>query len=53
MEIALLGLRLVIGIDMTGTAWALGAVAAGLLGGLGAVLSGRLTPERGGQPDPA
>ena len=39
-----------LGIDMTGTAWALGALGAGVLGGVGAVLSGRLTPEPGGQP---
>jgi putative oxidoreductase len=35
------------GLDLTGTAWALGALGAGVLGGLGAVLSGRLAPERG------
>jgi putative oxidoreductase len=43
-------------IDWSGTAWALGALGAGVLGGLGAVLGGRLTPERGagpGQPDAA
>ncbi|MFL5893253.1 MAG: DoxX family protein [Solirubrobacterales bacterium] len=30
-----------LGIDMTGAAWALGALGVGLLGGVGAVLSGR------------
>jgi len=43
-------------IDMSGTDWALGALGAGVLAGLGAVLGGRLTPQRGtdrGQPDAA
>jgi putative oxidoreductase len=31
-----------LGIDLAGTGWALGALGAGVLGGLGAVLSGRL-----------
>src|SRR5919201_41033 len=31
-----------LGLDLNGTGWALGALAAGLLGGLGAVASGRL-----------
>ena len=31
-----------LGLDLAGTAWALGALAAGLLGGIGAVLAGRL-----------
>ena len=35
----------VLGIDLAGTGWALGALAAGLSGGLGAVLSGRLASE--------
>ena len=35
-----------VGIDLTGTLWALGALGAGVLGGLGAVLSGRLVPDR-------
>jgi putative oxidoreductase len=45
-----------LGIDLTGTAWALGALGAGVIGGLGAVLSGRLAHRRGaghGQPHPA
>lgn len=45
-----------LGIDMTGTAWALGALGAGLLGGIGAVLSGRFVSRRQrehGQPTPA
>ena len=39
-------------LDLAGTGWALGALGAGLLGGLGAVVSGRLTGARqpGGQP---
>jgi putative oxidoreductase len=32
-----------LGIDLTGTGWALAALGAGLLGGIGAVLSSRLT----------
>jgi putative oxidoreductase len=46
----------VLGIDLAGAGWALGAFGAGVLGGLGAVLSGRLASERGadhGQPDAA
>jgi putative oxidoreductase len=31
-----------LGLDLAGTAWALGTLGAGILGGLGAVLSGRL-----------
>ena len=45
-----------LGLDLTGTGWALGALGAGILGGLGAVLSGRLVSEhgtRGGQPHAA
>jgi putative oxidoreductase len=45
-----------LGIDMTGTEWAVGALGAGVLGGLGAVLSGRMTTAAGadhGQPDAA
>ena len=41
---------------MAGTEWALGALGAGVLGGLGALLSSRLVAERGaghGQPDAA
>jgi putative oxidoreductase len=34
-----------LGLDIAGTAWALGALAAGALGGIGAVLSGRLAPR--------
>jgi putative oxidoreductase len=43
-------------IDIAGTDWALGALGAGVLGGLGAALSGRLAPGRPsdrGQPDAA
>ena len=43
-------------LDVAGTGWALGALAAGLLGGLGAVFSGRLVHEREsgrGQPHAA
>jgi putative oxidoreductase len=45
-----------LGIDWTGTGWALGALGAGILGGLGAVLSGRLVTHHGhgrGQPHAA
>jgi putative oxidoreductase len=35
------------GLDLAGTGWALGALGAGILGGLGAVFSGRLIAERG------
>jgi putative oxidoreductase len=45
-----------LGIHMTGAGWALGALGAGLLGGLGAVVSGRLVSSRSadhGQPHPA
>jgi putative oxidoreductase len=35
-----------VGIELTGTLPALGALGAGVLGGLGAVLSGRLAPDR-------
>jgi putative oxidoreductase len=34
-----------LGLDLAGTGWALGALGAGLLGGLGAVLSGRLVRD--------
>ena len=53
MEIALLDNAL--GIDWSGTGWALAALGAGVLGGLGVVLSGRLIPARAdpGQPDAA
>jgi putative oxidoreductase len=37
-------------IDLAGTGWALGALGAGLLGGLGAVLGGRLASQR--EPGP-
>jgi putative oxidoreductase len=43
-------------IDLSGAGWALGAFGAGVLGGVGAVLSGRLTSEAGadrGQPNAA
>jgi putative oxidoreductase len=42
-----------VGIDLTGTLPAVGALGAGVLGGLGAVVSGRLVPARDsghGQP---
>jgi putative oxidoreductase len=43
-----------LGIDMTGTAWALGALGAGLLGGIGAVVSGRfVSRERHGHGHPS
>jgi putative oxidoreductase len=45
-----------LGLDVAGTGWALGALGVGLLGGIGAVLSGRLVSERGasrGQPHAA
>jgi putative oxidoreductase len=35
-----------VGIDLTGTLSAVGALGAGVLGGVGAVLSGRLAPDR-------
>jgi putative oxidoreductase len=38
-----LSLDEVLGLDMAGTGWALGALGAGILGGVGAVLSGRRT----------
>lgn len=42
------------GLDLAGTAWALGALGAGILGGVGAVLSGRLLAAPGSdQPSPA
>jgi hypothetical protein len=41
LEIALLALDYVLDLDLAGTGWALGALGAGILGGLGAVLSGR------------
>jgi putative oxidoreductase len=39
------------GFDLHGTIWAIAAVAAGVVGGLGAVLSGRISAGR--QPHPA
>jgi putative oxidoreductase len=45
-----------LGIDLAGTGWALAALGAGVLGGLGAVLSGRLASARAhgrGQPHAA
>jgi putative oxidoreductase len=45
-----------LGLDLAGTGWALGAAGAGLLGGIGAVVSGRLVSERAagrGQPHAA
>ena len=40
-----------IGIDLTGTGWALAALAAGLLGGLGAIASGKLAGRERGTHD--
>jgi putative oxidoreductase len=43
-------------IDMTGAGWALGALGVGILGGIGAVISGRLAsrhPREHGHPTPA
>jgi putative oxidoreductase len=37
-----------LGLDVSGLGWALAALGAGLLGGLGAVASGRLTQRHGG-----
>ena len=43
-----------LGIDWSGTGWALGALGAGVLGGLGPVLGSRLmSPRDHGQPDAA
>jgi putative oxidoreductase len=48
-----------LGIDLTGTGWAVAALAAGLLGGIGAVAGGRLVARqrthrrRPGHPSPA
>jgi putative oxidoreductase len=45
-----------LGVDLNGTAWAFGALGAGIIGGLGAVLGGRLASAResgGGQPHAA
>ncbi len=39
-------------LDLAGTGWALAALAAGLLGGLGALASGRLTHHRGSPAHP-
>jgi putative oxidoreductase len=45
------------GIELTGAGWALGALGAGVLGGIGGVLIGRLSLRRGrpthGEPDTA
>jgi putative oxidoreductase len=38
-----------LGLDLAGTTWALAVLAAGLLGGIGAVLSGRLVGTREGE----
>jgi putative oxidoreductase len=35
-----------VGLDTSGTLWALAALGAGIVGGLGAVVSGRLAPDR-------
>jgi len=45
-----------LGIDMTGTGWALGALGVGLIGGIVAVMSGRIAsrhPREHGHPSPA
>jgi putative oxidoreductase len=39
----------VLDLDLTGTAWALGALGAGLLGGLGAIAAGRLSRAGAGR----
>jgi putative oxidoreductase len=39
------------GFDLNGTIWAIAALAAGIIGGLGAVLSGRMSARR--EPHPA
>jgi putative oxidoreductase len=46
------GLDDALNLDMSGTGWALGALAAGVLGGIGAVVSGRMgaAPEAGRTP---
>jgi putative oxidoreductase len=46
----------VLSIDMTGAAWAVGALGVGVLGGIGAVISGRFVsrhPREHGHPTPA
>jgi putative oxidoreductase len=40
-----------VGLELTGTGWALGALGAGILGGLGAVIGGRLVPEHDTGPE--
>jgi putative oxidoreductase len=40
------------GLDMSGTGWALGALAAGIIGGFGAVASGRSAARTATQPPP-
>lgn len=40
------------GFDLAGTAWAFGALGAGLVGGIGAVAAGRLSHERGAPAHP-
>jgi putative oxidoreductase len=42
-----------LGIDWSSTGWALAALAAGLIGGLGAVLGGRVTAAHDAPPHPA
>ena len=41
-----------LGLDVAGAEWAFGALGLGLLGGLGAIASGRLGHERGSPADP-
>jgi putative oxidoreductase len=45
-----------LGVDMTGTGWAIGALGVGLIGGIVAVMSGRIAsrhPREHGHPSPA
>jgi putative oxidoreductase len=42
-----------LGIDMTGAAWALGALGVGIFGGLAAVIAGRLASREHGHPSTA
>jgi hypothetical protein len=41
----------VLALDLSGTAWAFGALGAGILGGVGAVLSGRIASVRESRHD--
>ena len=46
------GVLLVLGLDLAGTGWALGALAAGILGGAGAVAGGKRYGRRGAHRAP-